>query len=71
MDAPEDTDPIPTLTLDFIKAIEKRFPPRCPELHWEDRYIWYYAGQRHIVDFLKSVYNRQQETRFDNVIKKT
>lgn len=57
--------PIPKQLLDDLEA---RFPPRCPDIEWTDRQIWHYAGQRSVVEFLKTAYTRQQENRFNNVL---
>jgi hypothetical protein len=62
--------PLPPLSEELIRALELRFPDRCPDLSMADREIWHYAGQRHVVEFRKGQHELQQETRFDNVLRK-
>lgn len=52
---------IPPLDEELIKALEERFPSRCPKLTDSDREIWCYVGQRKVVEFLRDQYERQQE----------
>jgi hypothetical protein len=58
--------PLPQLDEELIQSLDKRFPSRCPSLATPDREIWFYAGQRHLVEFLKSQFQLQQENRFKN-----
>ncbi|WP_018123381.1 hypothetical protein [Desulfovibrio oxyclinae] len=54
---------IPPLDEELIKALETRFPERCPKLTDSDRDIWFYAGKRAVVKFLSETYEEQQEER--------
>jgi hypothetical protein len=63
-----DFRPIPPVSEELVKDLDQRFPARCPHLEENDRHIWFYAGQRAVVDFLKKVLKRQTESRFNNVL---
>jgi hypothetical protein len=49
------------VTEEFIKALERHFPDRCPELSDPDRNVWFKAGQVSVVRFLKRVFEEQHE----------
>jgi len=66
MERPE-TRPFPPLNEEVITELDLRFPDRCPRMDESDRAIWHYAGQRSVVEFLKKVYLKQVESRFNNV----
>ncbi len=51
----------PHITKALLAELEKRFPARYPGLDWKDREIWYRAGQRAVVDFLRELQNEQVE----------
>lgn len=51
----------PHITKALLKELEERFPARYPALDWSDREIWYRAGQRAVVDFLKDRFSDQVE----------
>ena len=51
----------PHITKALLKELEERFPARSPALDWSDREIWYRAGQRAVVDFLKDRFSDQVE----------
>ncbi|GGD03366.1 hypothetical protein GTQ45_01940 [Pyruvatibacter mobilis] len=57
-------DPFPIVPDDLIKALDGRFPDRCPHPDWSDRKIWMAVGARKVVDFLKQQ-NTQQN---DNIL---
>lgn len=63
--------PLAAIPKQLLEDLNQRFPPRCPEMDWTDRQIWFYAGQRAVVEFLNAAFQRQVETRFDNVINST
>lgn len=67
MDDPTDIPPLPQIPEDLVHALDRRFPSRCPQLATPDREIWFYAGQRYLVEFLKSQHQIQQENRFNHV----
>jgi len=66
-----DFRPVPPVHEDLVKDLEDRFPDRCPGIEWSDRQIWFYAGQRAVVEFLKKALQRQIESRFHNVHERT
>ena len=53
---------LPPISDALIVSLEQRFPERCPDIDWEDRKIWFYAGQREVVRFLTSEYEQQNKT---------
>jgi hypothetical protein len=56
---------LPPIPEELLKDLESRFPARCPDLTEEDRRIWFYAGQRSVVEFLRKAASRQFEDRFN------
>lgn len=36
--------------MEVLKILEDRVPLRVPELSWTDRQIFFYAGQRNVID---------------------
>jgi len=53
---------IPDLSSDLIDRLEELYPARYPDISWGDRQIWFNAGQRSVVEFLRSQFNEQNET---------
>ena len=53
---------LPPIPQPLIKALNERFPERCPDIDWEDRRIWLYAGQRELVKFLITEFDIQNKT---------
>ena len=53
---------LPDLSSSLIKKLDELYPKRYPEITWEDREIWFKAGQRSVVDFLQQVHDEQNET---------
>ena len=53
---------LPDLSSSLIKKLDELYPKRYPEITWEDREIWFKAGQRSGVDFLQQVHDEQNET---------
>jgi hypothetical protein len=52
--------PIPPLSQDLLKALNERFPDRCPNPTDTEREIWMKAGERRLVEFLLTQ-KRQQD----------
>ena len=44
---------LPYLNDELLDALDTIYPSKPPDLLDEDRQIWYKAGQRSVVDFLK------------------
>lgn len=59
--------PLPSIDPDLVESLSQRFPDRCPDITLSDREIWFQAGQRSVVNFLKYTRDKQVESRFDNV----
>ena len=53
---------LPNLSSSLIKKLDELYPKRFPDLSWNDREIWFKAGQRNVVDFLQEEYDEQNET---------
>jgi len=53
---------LPNLSSSLIKKLDELYPKRFPDLSWNDREIWFKAGQRSVVDFLQQAYDEQNET---------
>lgn len=52
---------IPDLTEAQIKALEEIFPEQSADLNWSDREVWFKAGERAVVRYLKQQYDLQFE----------
>lgn len=52
---------IPPLDEELIRALDTRFPPKCPKVTDSEREIWTYVGKRQLVEFLIEQFERQQE----------
>lgn len=52
---------LPPLSNQLIKALEKAFPMRMPELKMSDREIWMEVGIQKVIAYLKEQKNRQEE----------
>jgi len=61
-DSDEPIRNVPDLSSSLIKSLDELYPTRFPDLSWSDREIWFKAGQRNVVDFLKKTYDEQNET---------
>ncbi len=53
---------LPDLSKDLLDRLDEMYPARCADISWPDRKVWYYAGQRAVIDHLIAVYNEQNET---------
>lgn len=40
---------------ELLKILEQKIPLRVPTLSMSDRQIWYYVGQRSVIDLIKSL----------------
>jgi len=56
-----DEERMPSVSIELVKALDKRFPDACPLLDDVDRMIWFHAGQRAVVNFLLEICERQNE----------
>jgi len=46
---------------DLLKELDERFPPKSPEFSETDREIFAYKGKRDLIEFLKMVFDQQNE----------
>lgn len=53
---------------EVIDILEKAIPLRPPTLSWEAKDMYYYAGQRSVIDLLKRL-NEEQGEQLSKVIK--
>lgn len=54
--------PFPAIPEDLLVALEKAFPERSADLKWTDRQVWFFAGNREVVRFLRAKFTEQNET---------
>lgn len=52
---------LPVIPEALMKALDERFPERCPDPTWPDRDIWMDVGRRAVIRFLLSEFKRQNE----------
>jgi hypothetical protein len=52
---------IPTYAIDLIEELDKSYPNKHPNLSDSEREVWFKAGQRSVVDALKSIAEDQQQ----------
>lgn len=52
---------IPPLSAELLKALDELYPEASADLRWTDRDVWFKAGQRQVIRFLKEQFKRQQE----------
>ncbi len=53
---------LPSISKELVDRLDQLIPNRCPDINMKDREIWYEAGKRSVVDFLKMSYNDQVRT---------
>ena len=58
---------LPYLNDELLDALDTIYPSKPPDLLDDDRQIWYKAGQRSVVDFLKK-HQRQKETMLNSTV---
>lgn len=51
----------PLIPDDLLQALDKSFPDRCPSIKDSDREVWFKAGARSVVNFLKQLQKTQAE----------
>ena len=51
----------PRLPETLIKELNRRWPEMCADLSWDEKTVWYAAGQRSVIRFLNAIYQDQQE----------
>lgn len=56
-----DHEPTPHIPEDLVEFLDRRFPEQSPRLGTPLEYIWFQAGERNVVRFLKALLARQKE----------
>ncbi len=56
----EDSSEVPPVPEALVAYLEKTFPLFLPPLEWSERRIWLEVGKRRVVEFLRAVYDQQQ-----------
>jgi hypothetical protein len=56
-----DNSTFPDVPADLLRALEKKFPDRCPSISKSIREIRHESGQRSVVDFLRIQFDKQQK----------
>lgn len=51
----------PQVSEALIKALNEKWPERCPEMDWDQKQTWHYVGQRSVVRYLNEVYKDQRD----------
>lgn len=57
----DEEQPFPTVPPGLLEELKRRFPDSCPQLEDSDRLIWFHVGQRSVVNFLQTMFERQNE----------
>ena len=53
----------PSVTEALLNRLDRLYPAACPAMTDPDRLIWIKAGQRSVVEFLRSRFEEQQKER--------
>lgn len=53
----------PAISKRLLDALDERFPSRPPDLTDSERQVWYKAGARSVVEFLKIQFQDQNEVK--------
>jgi hypothetical protein len=57
--------PLPRLSEQLIAALAAQFPERSAELNWNEKEVWFYAGQVSVVRWLALKLEEQEEGLFN------
>lgn len=60
-------DQFPTVPEALVKALERRFPDRAPNMDAPEREVWASVGTVRVVRFLRQQLEQQKEELLDNV----
>ena len=55
---------LPKINSAMVDALDERFPEQSADLSWNDREIWFKAGQRSVVKYLLKELEEQNEDVF-------
>ena len=53
--------PLPRLSEQLVAALAAQFPERSAELNWNEKEVWFYAGQVSVVRWLALKLEEQEE----------
>jgi hypothetical protein len=56
--------PFPRLTEQLVAALAAQFPERAADLDWNEREVWFRAGQVSVVRWLANKLEEQEEGAF-------
>ena len=56
------TRDLPDLSRRLLERLDELYPDKCPDPSDSERDIWIKTGQRKVVNFLRDVYDEQNET---------
>jgi len=59
-------DELPDVPEALLKRLETTIPHKCPDISTPDRQIWFYSGQRNVVDTLRSWFNARYNPQKDD-----
>ena len=51
---------LPTDVVQLINILDDIFPEQCANLEWDDREVWFRAGQRSVVNWLLELKRRTE-----------
>ena len=51
----------PTISEAMIVELNNRWPEMCADLSWDEKQVWFSAGQRSVVRFMNAIFNDQQQ----------
>lgn len=51
---------VPGIRESILDDLDRLFPERCADLSWTDRQVWFHAGERNVVRFLRDQFNRER-----------
>jgi hypothetical protein len=57
--------PLPRLSEQLVAALAAQFPERSAELNWNEKEVWFYAGQVSVVRWLALKLEEQEEGLFN------
>lgn len=53
----------PPIPKTLLEELERRFPPSYPDLSKNERELWAKAGEGRVIQFLRTQFDEQNETR--------
>jgi hypothetical protein len=46
---------------DILKMLEDKIPLRSPDLRWSEKEVWFYAGQRAVINLIRFMIEQDEE----------